>query len=76
MFKCEKCGNCPKPKTSCKKVVLRSRKRYYSGGGVGWEIVKEANYCPPCAKKFEQGNLNTERSDKNEGYKATAKGQY
>lgn len=58
-FKCEKCKKAQSAGTAPIRVVTETRYKEYpvrtrnyhtiDKGGVGTEIVKEGNYCSPCA---------------------------
>jgi len=49
-FRCSKCKEAQKSGTAPIRVVVEKRDKSYFGGGLGWEIVREANLCEPCAK--------------------------
>jgi len=54
MFKCQKCKKLSAPGEKQKRVVVDTRKRFYTNhkgepAGEGWEIVKEVALCSSCA---------------------------
>lgn len=49
MFVCGICKGSIGPRINPIKLVTATRRREYPSGGVGWEIVREANSCQPCA---------------------------
>ena len=56
MFKCYLCNKVTKPGEHCTILPIKVReKEYHTKKGIvfGWEIVKEAKFCPECTKKFK-----------------------
>lgn len=49
-FRCSKCNAAQDHGVKPVRKTLKKRRKSYTGGGVGWEIVKEANLCDPCGK--------------------------
>ncbi len=54
MFTCYYCGKTTKPKEEPTTIITEMRKRIYSCGSEGWEIVKEKSACPSCVKRLNK----------------------
>ncbi len=48
MFKCKACGKQSNSGEKQYSKIVETRKKYYEGGGFGWEIVKEIKVCESC----------------------------
>ena len=48
MFICKRCGQQTSPGEKMHKLVTKKRKKFYSIGIIGWEIIKEIPVCKNC----------------------------
>ena len=57
MYRCDNCDAQVQARQPQIKIVTdeNKRPRTYPNGSVGWEIIRELNVCPKCAKELNNG---------------------
>jgi len=56
MFICKICGRQVGPRERMHKVVTKRRRKVYSEGIQGWEIVREVPACVECAEAHRENS--------------------